>query len=151
MQQLEKLMECVPELKVTYDAYMPKGLSGLYHKDHIRLNPENSYEKNVGILAEEIGHYLTSNGDITDYSDTNNMKQELVARREALKMLLPLDKLIECYENGIWGNVHEVCEYLEIDTQFFEYAIADYKKQFNMHIDYKGYRIVFEPLSIKKI
>lgn len=150
MQQLEKLIAQVPEVNISYDHFMPKALKGFYYDNNINLNPENDYYQNVAVLAEEIGHYYTSYGDITDYSKIDNMKQEFKARREAIKLVIPLEKIIECYELGIWGDIHEMCNHLEVDYEFLKYAIEDYKKKFGSYVKYDGYKIEFEPLRILK-
>lgn len=151
MQQLERLKSRIPEIHISYDHLMPKGLSGLYTNRNIRLNAKNDYYKNVSVLAEEIGHYHTSYGDITDYSNLDNMRQELRARRFGIKLILPLEKLIECYEAGLWGDIYAMCLHLEIDRSYFKEAVEDYKKQFGHYVKYDGYLIEFEPLNIKRL
>lgn len=150
MQQIEKLLAEIPNVNVLFNQYMPKGLSGLYEPNRIRLNARNDYYKNVEVLAEEIGHYYTSHGDITDYTKISNMKQELRARRYAIKLILPLEKLIECYEQGFWGDKYEMCGQLEISPEFFHRAVEDYKRQFGSYVKYDKYLIRFEPLSIER-
>ena len=49
---------------------MPDGQQGLYIDHHIYLNPDQSQEDLLSTIGEEIGHYLTSAGDITA-QDTN--------------------------------------------------------------------------------
>lgn len=151
MQKLEKLMMKIPDVQVMYDQYMPKGLSGLYEPNKIRLNSSNCYYKNVEVLAEEIGHHYTSHGVITDYTNIDHMKQEHKARRYAVKLVMPLEKLIECYEQNVWGDMYELCAYLEITPDFFAYALEDYKKQFGSYVKYGGYLIEFDPLKLKKV
>lgn len=150
MQQLEKLMTKIPNVQVMYDEFMPKGLSGMYEPNRISLNIRNNYYKNVEVLAEEIGHHYTSFGDITDYSKVDSMKQEHRARRYAVKLVMPLEKLIECYELNIWGDKYEMCTHLEIESNFFDFAIRDYIKQFGSYVKYGKYLIRFEPLSIER-
>lgn len=150
MQQLEKLRSLIPEVDISYDHLMPKGLSGLYYDKNIKLNATNDYYTNVSVLAEEIGHYFTSYGDITDYKHVDNMRQELRARREAIKLILPLESIIECYESGYWGDIYAMCLHLEIDRSYFYEAIKDYKMKFGSYIMYDGYLIEFEPLKIEK-
>lgn len=150
MQQFEKLMAEIPNVQIMYDKYMPKGLSGVYEPNIIRLNNRNDYYKNVEVLAEEIGHHYTSYGDITDYSSIDSMKQEHRARRYAIKLIMPLEKLIECYEQGIWGDKYEMCTRLEITPAYFDKAVEDYKRQFGAYVKYGKYLITFEPLNIER-
>lgn len=151
MQKLEQLTSIIPDVKVTYDHLMPKALAGLYSTNRIRLNARNDYYKNVEVLAEEIGHHYTSFGDISDYSNINSMKQEHRARRYAIKLILPLEKLIECYHSDVWGDKYEICTHLEITPEYFDSAVKDYIKKFGHYVKYDGYKISFEPLSIKKL
>lgn len=151
MQQLEKLRSLIPEVDISYDYLMPKGLSGLYYDKNIKLNATNDYYTNVSVLAEEIGHYYTSVGDITNYENVDNMRQELRARREAIKLILPLESIIGCYESGHWGDIYAMCLHLEIDRSYFTEAIEDYKKKFGSYVEYDGYLIEFEPLEIRRV
>lgn len=151
MKKLEKLQSLIPEVSVSYDHFMPKGLSGFYEPNKIRLNSRNDYYKNVEVLAEEIGHHFTSYGDISDYRMIKNMQQEHRARRYAIKLIMPLEKLIECYELNVWGDKYEICIHLEITPEYFDSAVKDYIKKFGHYVKYDGYKISFEPLSIEKL
>lgn len=74
----EKLL-CEAEKENIEVVYMPlKGrIKGLYCDKVIAINKniETTAEKTC-VLAEELGHYYTSCGNIIDTSDTNNRKQE---------------------------------------------------------------------------
>ncbi|TDM12696.1 ImmA/IrrE family metallo-endopeptidase [Macrococcus bovicus] len=151
MQQHERLHNIVPEVKVSYLDYMPNKLAGLYLDNEICINKNQGYYRNTGTLAEEIGHYFTSHGHITDYANNiNHAKQELVARRYGIKLLLPLERLIECYNLGITTE-YEMVLHLEIDNKYLKDAIEDYKNKFGLWVKYEGYLIGFEPLDIKKL
>ena len=70
MDKVEELMAAYPDLHFIFDKNMPEGQQGLYIDDHIYLNPKQSKADLLGTMGEEIGHYLTSAGDITA-QDTN--------------------------------------------------------------------------------
>lgn len=160
LQKKEKLVSLFPEVAVetTYD--LPKGLGGLYERDEyipnglVTLDARRDYYIQNGYLAEELGHHATSYGEITSYLgrryNINHARQELRARRYGVKLILPLEKLIECYKKGLWGDIYAMCLYLEIDRSYFKKAIEDYKKQFGTFVEYEGYYITFEPLDIKE-
>ena len=150
MQQWEKLSQIVPEVNIQLDYLMPKTLSGLNIDDDIYINANNNYYKNVGVLAEEIGHYLTSWGDISDYSKINNMRQEVRARRKGAELVLPFDRIIEAYRHSMQTE-HDICLYLEITPDVLRWIIADYKTRHGTYVDYNGYRITFEPLTVKEL
>ena len=150
MNLYEKLENLIPGMKITY-MNMPDKLKGLTCRDEIYLNTNLiNYYHTTPILAEEIAHHLTSNGDITNYKNINNMKQEVVARRYAHHLVVPLHKLIECYELGLWGDIYEMCMHLEIDCSYFNKVIEEYKKIYGTEVKHKNYLIQFEPLNIFK-
>lgn len=149
MQQLERLLHLVPEVDIEFDELMPKGMGGFNNSNEIILNGNNNYYTNVGNLAEEIGHYLTSTGDISNYKNINNMKQEFKARRVGIRLILPLERIIECYELSILTE-YDMCMHLEVTPEYLSKALEDYKRQFGAYVKYGGYRIEFEPLNIKK-
>ena len=101
------------------------------------------------ILAEEIGHYFTTYGDILDQTKTDNRKQEKRARNWAYKKLLPLDKLIEAYETGV-RNRFELALYLDIIEEFVDGAIDYYKEKYGLYCVKGNYIIYFDPFGIYK-
>ena len=78
----------------------------------IRNNIDTLAEKTC-VLAEEIGHYETTVGDILDQRISENRKQELQARMYAYNKLIGLQGIIDRYEYGC-KNVYEMAEHLEV-------------------------------------
>ena len=68
---------------------MPDKLKGLYNDEIIYLNPSQSPEELTGTIAEEIGHYLTTVGNIFFakqwYAESIKSKSEI--RQEILDEL----------------------------------------------------------------
>ncbi len=63
--------------------------SGLINNDVIGINKNvRSSAQRSCILAEELGHYHTSSGNILDQSSVTNRKQELHARAWAYNRLI---------------------------------------------------------------
>ena len=75
----------------------------------IRRSIPTSAEK-ACVLAEELGHYFTSTGDIMDDS-VESQKQELKARQWAYDVQIGLSGLVEAKEAGC-RNQFETAEYL---------------------------------------
>ncbi|WP_017548616.1 ImmA/IrrE family metallo-endopeptidase [Salinicoccus carnicancri] len=161
MQTKERLLSYFPKVEIDVDYDMPKGLTGLYERDteiphgNIVIDGRLNYYLQNGILAEELGHHATSYGDITHYKgkrfNLDSARQEVRARRYGVKLIMPLERLIECYKSGHWGDMYAICLHLEIDRTYFKDAIEDYKKQFGAYVKYDGYLIEFEPLNIEEV
>lgn len=160
MQLREKLLDPYPKIELIFDKNMPRKFGGLYecNSDYpfglITLSDKLNYYLQNGHLGEEIGHHETSYGNLLSYYNKpyniNFARQELRARRFGHKLVLPLEKLIHCYEHGHWGDIYEMCLCLEIDRSYFNKAIEDYKSKFGNYVNYREYTITFEPLTISK-
>ncbi|MEE1085779.1 MAG: ImmA/IrrE family metallo-endopeptidase [Schaedlerella sp.] len=102
------------------------------------------------ILAEELGHYYTSVGNILDLSFSQNRKQERQARLWAYNKRIGLCGLIRAYERGC-SNSHEIAEYLDVTEEFLCEALECYKNKYGICTCVDNYTIYFIPyLSIIK-
>lgn len=116
----------------------------------IRNSIDTSAEKTC-ILAEELGHYETTVGDILDQRIAENRKQEFQARMYAYNKLIGLQGIIDCYEHGC-NNVHEMAEYLEVTEHFVVDALEAYEKKYGIQTRVDNYVIRFNPnLSVIKV
>lgn len=112
----------------------------------IRNNIDTLAEKTC-VLAEEIGHYETTVGDILDQRISENRKQELQARMYAYNKLIGLQGIIDCYEYGC-KNTYEMSEYLEVTEKFIIDALDAYKRKYGLQTKYKDYIVRFDPSLI---
>ena len=108
----------------------------------IRANLNTTEKKCV--LAEELGHFYTSIGDIMDQSTVENRKQEQRAREWAFNKLIGLCGLINAYKAGC-QNTHEVAEHLEITEEFLSEALTYYRRKYGECVSVDNYVIYFEP------
>ncbi len=92
---------------------------GLYCDNVIWISNRLSEARRVCILAEEIGHYETSVGDILDQKDMNNAKQELRARKWACNKLLSFDMIIDAVSKG-HSEIYDMADYLGVDEEFLK-------------------------------
>jgi len=147
------------DIKVMY-ASLPKRIKGLYCEDYytppiIALNEhniENSKEETC-IVAEELGHYYTSSGDLlSGTTDTTIIrKQEEKARRWAAKRIISLNDIIGAYEYGA-RTQQEFAEYLETTEGFLWWAVEYYRKKYGiMKVVDSKYIIYFEPFGIVRM
>ena len=120
------------------------------NKIGISTDIDTSAEK-ACILAEELGHYYTTYGDILDQSDTGNRKQELRARKWAYDQQVGLIGIIRCYEHGC-QSIAEMADYLEVTEEFLHEALSHYKRKYGLSTSVDRYIIYFEPtLLVGKI
>lgn len=123
---------------------------GLCIDDTISLSSKikNKKEKKC-IIAEEIGHYKTTCGNILDQTNLQNRKEENKGKAWAYNKLVSFDNLIFAYEAGV-KNRYELSIFLEITENFLENAILYYRQKYGIYHEYKNLIIYFEPLGIIK-
>lgn len=123
---------------------------GLIRGSHIaiRKDIETQAEKSC-VLAEEIGHYRTSSGNILDQNKEESRKQEYRARLYGYNLKIGLTGLISAYEAGC-GNLCEMAEYLDATEEYLKEAIDCYKSKYGLCTSIDNYIIYFEPLAVIK-
>lgn len=115
-----------------YEKPMTSRIKGLYSDNVIWINkfiPTTS--EKACILAEELGHYYTSVGNILDQDDINNRKQERRARGWAYERLIPWKKIVHAYHNGARSN-YELAEELDVSERFLESALHYYREKYGL-------------------
>ena len=108
----------------------------------------SSQRRKACVLAEEIGHYFTSAGDIMDPTDAGSRKQERRARIWAHDVQVGLDGILAADAAGC-RSVYEMADFLEVPEDFLIEAIGCYSERYGRGICYKGYRILFDPLEVR--
>lgn len=96
------------------------------------------------VLAEELGHYYTTVGNILDQTDSSNRKQELRARLWAYDKLVGLSGIVKAYKHGC-ESLAETAEYLNVTEEFLLDALKEYTSKYGTHMEYKEYIITFIP------
>lgn len=115
----------------------------------IRKDISTAAEKSC-VLAEELGHYYTTVGDILDQSKAENRKQELRARLWAYNKQIGLIGIVNAYKNGC-TSLHEAAEFLGVTEEFFCDAIRSYHAKYGICASVDNYVVFFEPaLSVMK-
>lgn len=108
-----------------------------------------SYRERVCVLAEELGHYYTTVGNILNQSKENNRKQEAQARIWAYDSVIGLDGIILAYRKGCC-NLHEMAEELEVTEKFLSDTLERYSVKYGANVKYGNYEIEFVPaLNVK--
>lgn len=127
-----------------------KTLDGLCYGNRIAINTrlKTDREKRC-VLAEELGHYYLTVGDITDQTKIQNRKQELLARRWGYKKLIGIKQLINAYESGVRSK-YELADYLDVTENFLEESLNYFQCKYGLYYEINNYIICFEPLGILK-
>ena len=115
----------------------------------IRKDIETQAEKSC-VLAEELGHYYTSSGNILDQTDIINRKQEYRARLYGYNLKVGLTGLIRGYEEGC-QNLYEMAECLDVTEEYLKEAIQCYKSKYGICAVVDNYIIYFEPFAVMKM
>ena len=96
------------------------------------------------VLAEELGHYYTTAGNILDQGNISNRKQEYRARLYGYNLKIGLKGLINAFEHGCKTS-SEVAEYLDVTEKYLLDAISCYTKKFGTYTTFNNYIIYFCP------
>lgn len=150
MNNYERLLNNSPVCVMETDT-LPKAFKGLYAevlgKKIILIKDGLTLSEKYCVLAEELGHYHTSAGDITDQSKLNSRIQEKRARSWSYEKLVPLEKIVQAHKHQI-KNKCELADFLGVTECFLGEALERYKEKYGLSVEYKDYNICFEPLGV---
>lgn len=134
------------KLDVTEEKMLPRN-KGFYGDGVIWINRHiPTFTEKGCVLAEELGHYHTSDGEIIDLSEFGNRKQELRARFWAYERLVPLEKLVQAQKEGI-RNHFELANYLGVTEDFLKEALKRHKEKHGLFTLVNGIALFFDPLG----
>lgn len=125
-------------------------LKGLYIDGNIAIHKNLPEKDKACVLAEELGHYHTSSGNILDLRDVGNKKQERVARLWAYEKMITLEKIISAKKAGCC-NRYEIADYLEVTEEFLQEAIVCYRSKYGLGMQKGEYIVFFEPFNVCKM
>lgn len=100
--------------------------------------------KKADVLAEELGHYHTTVGNILDQTTTEARKQERAARIWAYKLRIPLLDLVKAYKAHC-QNTFEMAAYLDVSEDTLIEALEFYRQKYGTGVMVGDYYIRFEP------
>lgn len=113
----------------------------------IRQNMSNCQK--ACVLAEELGHYHTTTGNILNQNNSSNQKQERTARLWAYRKMITLEKLVSAKNAGC-RNGYEIAEFLDVTEEFLNNAILCYQAIYGKGLQKDDYLILFDPFNIYK-
>lgn len=112
--------------------------------NNIYINNNCNDDDKYCILLEELGHYLTTYGDITDKTNISNIKQELWARKWGYNHSVTLYKIVDAFEYGA-RDKYELASYLGVTDEYLDECIENLKKKYGVGQKVNEYYIAFEP------
>ena len=129
---------------IVVEKHFKSKAKGLCKGNKIGISKTLSTNEKACVLAEELGHYYTSVGNILNMNDINNRKQEYRARMWAYNNRVGLMGIIKAYING-YTTTYEIAEYLEVTEEFFEDCIRTYTYKYGECTFVDNYLIRFIP------
>ncbi len=121
--------------------------NGRIFNNRIAIRHDMSTVDKTCTLAEELGHYFTTTGDIIDQTDTSNRKQEHRARMWAYAKLLPLQFFVLAFKHGC-RSIHETAEFLEVSEEFLIDCINAYYHRYGAFLEYNEYLFIFSETGL---
>lgn len=109
-------------------------------------NRVNEYER-FCVLAEELGHFNLTVGNITDQNNFNNRKQESIARRWSYEKLISPEDIITAILSGV-DNIYDLAEKLNLTQDFVVQSIEYYKSKYGIYYVGQTHLLRFEPLNV---
>lgn len=113
------------------------------NKIAIRQDIPTETEKSC-VLAEELGHYFTSAGNILDQTDIVNRKQEYRARLYGYNLKIGLRGIISAHTAGC-RNLYEMTDYLDVTEEYLKEALDCYRSKYGEYMKVDNYMIYFIP------
>lgn len=143
----EELLEesSINNVYVIENANFKSSADGLINGSVIGISKNiRTYNKRTCILAEELGHYHTSIGDIISQSSVSDRRQELRARGWAYNRLIGLTGIVNSYKHGCC-SLSDTADYLDVTEEFLAEAIQYYRSKYGSFVTIDNYAIYFEP------
>lgn len=125
--------------------------NGRIKGNRIAIRKDMTTTEKACVLAEELGHYETTVGDIIDMSDSWNRKQERQARLNGYNRMIGLIGIVRAYEAGCQDQ-HEIADFLNVTEEYLLECIECYRDKYGEMKSVDNYIVYFIPnLAVIKI
>lgn len=121
-----------------------RGYDGRIKGNRVAISRSLTQTQKSCVLAEELGHYYTTVGNILDQSDAGNRKQESRARLWAYNKMVGLIGIIEAHKNRC-QNLSEMAEHLNVSESFLKETLERYRMKYGCKVEIDNFIILFEP------
>ena len=129
-----------------------RAYDGRINKNRVAIRKDIPTEtEKACVLAEELGHYYTTSGNILAQESVIDKKQERIARFWAYNKLIGLRGIISGFENGCRSR-YELADYLGVTEKFLQDALTTYRQKYGAFTPIDNYVVYFEPhLAVMKL
>lgn len=150
--EFEELLNEADTLGIPVTEKPFKTYDGRIKDNKIYLREDMPKVQKKCVLAEELGHYYTTTGDILDQRNVCNVKQERRARIWAYDKMINLFGIIRAHNAGCRSS-YEMAEYLDVTEAFLLETLNTYKSKYGTDAVKAGeHIIVFSPvLAVLKV
>ncbi len=142
--ELDRLLAMAEASGIPVEERPLKTYDGRIKNNKIYLRQNMTSVQKKCVLAEELGHYHTTVGEIIDQSNTANRKQEARARLWAYTHIITLLDIARAYKRGC-HTLYDMAEHLDVTEEFLQDALQTYKSKYGTGIKIKDYYVSFEP------
>ena len=133
-----------------YEIPLTGDLEGALIDKNIVIDSDSSLNRKNRIIRHELEHFYTCPYNLLKSPKPLQDKMEHIAHRRTIAKLVPLNALICAYRDGL-NTSWEIADSLEVDEEFFLYALDVYHSIYGCNYKYRGYLINFKPLNIKRL
>lgn len=147
----ERLLREADKLGIIVKELDLKTRKGRCCGNKIAIDKKLSYKEKTGVLAEELGHFHKTIGDISNQYKINNRKQELIARRWGYEKSVGIIGIINAFNNNC-KDPYEVADFLGVTKEYLDEAIEYFKCKYGSRCEIDGYIVYLIPrLGVYKV
>ena len=140
----EKLLDEAQEENLIVKEFSLRANKGRIKGNRVAIRKNMPTIEKACVLAEELGHHYTTQGDILEQNTVDATKQEQRARLWAYDKMIGLQGIINAYKHGC-SSLHEMADYLDITEEFLREALQRYRSKYGCFVAADNYIIYFEP------
>ncbi|MDU7068489.1 MAG: hypothetical protein E6343_11005 [Clostridium perfringens] len=110
----------------------------------IAIDKKLSIKEKSCVLAEELGHFHKTVGDISNQKEMSNRKQELIARRWGYEKSVGIIGLINAFNNNC-RDAYEIADFLGVTKEYLDESIDYFRCKYGTRYEIDEYIIYFIP------
>lgn len=140
----EELLKEADKLGIIVKELDLKTRKGRCCGNKIAIDKKLSIKEKAGVLAEELGHFHKTVGDISNQKEIANRKQELIARRWGYEKSVGIIGLINAFNNNC-RDAYEIADFLGVTKEYLDESIDYFRCKYGTRYEIDEYIIYFIP------